>query len=136
MDVPEEADGKSLRELHDTLRNRMRSLESLGLKPDDNPSLSMVLLPIFDTKLPRELKEKWELELTKYETDEEDKEINIKKLFQFLEGHVLSTEAPDDTKIVYQNTKREMVETENPRIRMTKRICQLNPYLVPLITEI
>ena len=76
----------------------MRSLESLGLKPDDNPSLSMVLLPIFDTKLPRELKEKWELELTKYETEEEDKEINIKKFFQFLEGHVLSKEAPDDTK--------------------------------------
>ncbi|KAL9977652.1 hypothetical protein ACROYT_G015081 [Oculina patagonica] len=39
----------------------MRSLESLGLKPDDNPSLSMVLLPIFDTKLPCELKEKWEV---------------------------------------------------------------------------
>ena len=98
LDVPEKADGKSLRDLYDTLRNRMRSLESLGLKPDDNPSLSMVLLPIFDTKLPRELKEKWELELTKYETEEEDKEINIKKFFQFLEGHVLSKEAPDDTK--------------------------------------
>ena len=70
----------------------MRSLESLGLKPDDNPSLSMVLLPIFETKLPRELKEKWEVELTKYETEEEDKEINIEKLFQFLEGHVLSNE--------------------------------------------
>ena len=98
LDVPENADGKSLRDLYDTLRNRMRSLESLGLKPDDNPSLSMVLLPIFDTKLPRELKEKWELELTKYETEEEDKEINIKKFFQFWEGHVLSKEAPDDTK--------------------------------------
>ena len=38
------------------------------------------------------------MELTKYETEEEDKEINIKKFFQFLEGHVLSKEAPDDTK--------------------------------------
>ena len=98
LDVPEKADGKSLRDLYDTLRNRMRSLESLGLKPDDNPSLSMVLLPIFDTKLPRELKGKWELELTKYETEEEDKEINLKKFFQFLEGHVPSKEDPDDTK--------------------------------------
>ena len=59
----------------------MRSLESLGLKPDNNPSLSMVLFPIFDTKLPRELKEKWEFELTKYDDDEDDKEINIKKFF-------------------------------------------------------
>ena len=73
-------------------------MESLGLKPDDNPSLSMVLLPIFETKLLRELKEKWELELTKYETEEEDKKINIKKFFHFLEGHVLSKEAPDDVK--------------------------------------
>ncbi|XP_015772515.1 PREDICTED: uncharacterized protein LOC107350789 [Acropora digitifera] len=76
----------------------MRSLESLGLKPDNNPSLSMVLLPIFDTKLPRELKEKWEFELTKYDDDEDDKEINIKKFFRFLEGHVLSKEAHDDMK--------------------------------------
>ena len=77
LDIPEKADEKLLRELHDTLRNRMRSLESLGLKPDDNPSLSMVLLPIFETKLLRELKEKWELELTKFETEEEDKDINF-----------------------------------------------------------
>ena len=65
LEVPETAEGKAIRPLYDTLKNRMRSLESLGLKPDDNPSLSMVLLPIFDTKLPRELKEKWEFELTK-----------------------------------------------------------------------
>ena len=35
------------------------------------------------------------MELTKYETEEEDKEINIKKFFQFLEGHVLSKKDPD-----------------------------------------
>ena len=91
-------DGKSLRHLYDTLQNRIRSLESLGHKPDDNPSLFMVLLPIFDTKLPRELKEKWEFELTKYDDAEDDKEINIKKFFQFLEGHVLSKEAHDNIK--------------------------------------
>ena len=38
------------------------------------------------------------MELTKYETEEEDKEINIKTVFQFLEGHVLSKEAPDYVK--------------------------------------
>ena len=47
LDIPEKADGKLLRELYDTLQNRMRSLESLGLKSDDNPSLSMVLLPVY-----------------------------------------------------------------------------------------
>ena len=98
LDIPERADGKLLRELYDTLQNRLRRLESLGLKRDDNPSLSMVVLAIFEAKLPRELKEKWELELTKYETEEEDKEINIKKFFQFLECYVLSKGAPDDVK--------------------------------------
>ena len=81
LDVPAKADGKSLRHLCDTLRNRMKTLESPGLKPDDNPNLSMVLLPIFDTKLPRDLKEKWEFELTKYDDDEDDKDININKFF-------------------------------------------------------
>ena len=98
LDIPERVDGKLLTELYDTLQNRMRSLESLGLKPDDYPSLSMVLLSIFETKLPRELREKWEFKLTKYETEEEEKEINIKKFFQFLEDHMLSKEAPDDVK--------------------------------------
>ena len=47
LDIPEKSDGKLLRELYDTLRNRIRSLES---QPDDNPSLSIVLLPIFEKK--------------------------------------------------------------------------------------
>ena len=75
------ASGLLIREPYYTLRNRMRSLEPLGLKPDDNPNLCMVLLPIFERKLPRELQEKWELEVTNYETEEEDKEISIKKFF-------------------------------------------------------
>lgn len=85
LDVPENADGKSIRPLYDNLKNRMRSLESLGLKLDDNPSLSMVLLPIaiFYTKLPRELKEKWEFELTKCEKDDK---VNIKKFFPVPRG--------------------------------------------------
>lgn len=82
--VATKAYGKLFREFYDTLRNRIRSLGLIGLKFDDNPSLSMVLLPIFETKLSRELKEKWELELTKYETEEEDKDIDIKQFFQFL----------------------------------------------------
>ena len=40
LEIPEKTDGKLLRELYDALRNRMRSLESPGLKPDDHPSLS------------------------------------------------------------------------------------------------
>jgi len=105
--------------IYDTLWNRMKSLESLGLKPDDNPSLSMVLLR-------GELKEKWELELTKYETEEQNKEIYIKKFFQFLEGHVLSKEAP----------RRFEGCTKDLNIRMTKRRCLPNRWLVSLLVEV
>lgn len=51
----------SLRELHDTLKNRVRALDVWG----ENPRIhSRILLPIFETKLPSELSEKRELELT------------------------------------------------------------------------
>lgn len=63
----------------------------------------MVLLPTFDTRLPRELKEKWEFELTKCEKDDE---LSIKKFFQFLEGHVLSKEANEDLKSAMKKPRR------------------------------
>ena len=114
--VPVKTDGKSLRHLYDTLRNRMRKLESLGLNPDNNPNLSMVLLPIFDTRLPRELKEKWEFELTKYDDNEDDKEINIKKFFSFLECHVLSKEAHDDMKGSSPKPRKQFARETGSRI--------------------
>ena len=117
LDVAVKTDGKSLRHLYDTLQNRMRSLESLGLKPDNNPSLSMVLLPIFDMKLPRELKEKWEFELTKYDDDEDEKEINMKKFFRFLEGHVLIKEAHDDMKSSSPKPRKRFGRETGSRIR-------------------
>ena len=88
MDVPVKTDGKSLRHFYDTLQNRMRSLELVGLKPDNNPSLSMVLLPIFDPKLPSELKEMMKMTRTSIS----------RNFFRFLKGHVLSKEAHDDMK--------------------------------------
>ena len=38
VDVPEKTDGKYLRHCYDAVRNKMKSLRSLGLKPDDNPA--------------------------------------------------------------------------------------------------
>ena len=51
----------SLRDLHDTLKNRIRALQALGERPMTH---SCILLPIMETKLPPELSEKWELEIT------------------------------------------------------------------------
>ena len=77
---------ESLRELHDTLKNRIRALDALG----ENPMIhSCILLPIFETKLPPELSEKWELELT----DVKEESVNIEFFFKFLNKQVLSKEA-------------------------------------------
>ena len=76
---------ESLRELHDTLKNRIRALDALG----ENPMIhSCILLPIFETKLLPELSEKWELELT----DVKEESVNIEFFFKFLK-QVLSKEA-------------------------------------------
>ena len=77
---------ESIRELHDTLKNRIRALDALG----ENPMIhSCILLPIFETKLLPELSEKWELELT----DVKEESVNIEFFFKFLNKQVLSKEA-------------------------------------------
>ncbi len=52
----------------------------------------MVLLPIFETKLLRELREKWEFLVTKQDSKIKDS-IELVTFFEFLEGYVLSKEA-------------------------------------------
>ena len=52
----------------------------------------------------------------KYETEEEEKDINIKKFFQFLESHVLGKEAPNNVKDLLRacnQTSQETVEHLN-----------------------
>lgn len=63
---------QSLQDLHDTLKNWIRALEALGEKPMTH---SCILLPILETKLPPELSEKWELELTDINEESVDLEL-------------------------------------------------------------
>ena len=76
----------SLRDLHDTLKNRIRALEALGEKPMTH---SCILLPILEAKLPPELSEKWELELT----DIKEESVDLELFFKFLNKQVISNEA-------------------------------------------
>ncbi|PFX22472.1 Y-box factor-like [Stylophora pistillata] len=75
-----------LRDLHDTLKNRIRALEALGEKPTTH---SCILLPILETKLPPELSEKWKLELT----DTKEESVYLELFFKFLNKQVISKEA-------------------------------------------
>ena len=54
---PRSNEGVAMRDLHDTLKNRIRALQALGERPMTH---SCILLPIMETKLPPELSEKWE----------------------------------------------------------------------------
>ena len=77
---------ESLQDLHDTLKNRIRALEALGEKPMTH---SCILLLILETKLPPELSEKWELELT----DINKESVDLELFFKFLNKQVISKEA-------------------------------------------
>ena len=79
---------ESLRDLHDTLKNRIRALEALGEKLMTH---SCIILPILETKLPPELREKWELELADINCKEES--VDLELFFKFLNKQVISKEA-------------------------------------------
>ena len=111
LEVPDKVDAKTLRYLYDTLKNRVRSLESNGMRLDHNESLVMVFLPIFEMKLPGELREKWELELS----CNEDKEVNVDMFFQFLEKYVLSKEAREEIENADRRVKVKRVDKWNQR---------------------
>ena len=77
MDAKSAVSASALRDLYDTFMNRTRALEALG---EDPTSHGCILLPIFETKLPPQLLEKWELELADTQDDEKDLELFLKFL--------------------------------------------------------
>ena len=107
------AEVQSLRELHDTLTNRIRALGDFG----ENPMIhSCILLPIFETKLPPELSEKWELELT----DVKEESVNIEFFFKFLNKQLLSKEAGQSS----TNLTDEAVDHYQPSSMLRERFAQ------------
>ena len=95
LEMKEKANAASLRDLHDTLKNRIRALEGLGFKPEDNTHVQMILIPLLEMKLPQYLAEKWELELS----DIADEKITIDRFFRFLNRQVVSKEAGERSSI-------------------------------------
>ena len=98
FEVKDKAKAASLHQLHDTLQNRIRALEGLGLKPEDNNDVEMVLIPLLEMKLPQSLAENWELEIS----DIEDEEITIDLFFKFLNRQVMSKEAGERIQVESQ----------------------------------
>ena len=76
----------SLHELHHTLKHRIRALEGLNENPKEQ---TCILLPVFEMKLPPEISEKWELEIS----DMEDSLVDLDLFFKFLNKQVISKEA-------------------------------------------
>ena len=76
---------ESLRDLHDTLKNRIRTLEALGEKLMTH---SRIILSTLATTLPPELSEKWELALT----DIKEESVDLELFFKFLNKQVISKE--------------------------------------------
>lgn len=85
MDAKSTVSASSLRDLYSTLKNRNIALEALG---EDPVSHGCILLPIFESKLPPQLLEKWELELV----DTPEDGIDLELFFKFLNRQVVSKE--------------------------------------------
>ena len=89
IELKEKLNSASLRDLHDTLLNRIRALEALGFQPEDNTNVQMILIPLLQMKLPQYLAEKWELDIE----DVDEKAVTIDRFFKFLNKQVVSKEA-------------------------------------------
>ena len=95
LEMKEKVNTASLRDLHYILQNRIRALEGLSFKPEDNAHVQMILIPLLEMKLPQYLAEKWELDLS----DIADEKITIDRFFRFLNLQVVSKEAGEHSSI-------------------------------------
>ena len=59
-----------------------------------------ILVPILQSKLPPEIRRKWELKLSTLESEQDDLKITAEYLFEFLRSYIMSKEAVE--KIVPQ----------------------------------
>ena len=98
-----------LSQLHDTLQSRIRALEGLGFKPENNSDVQMILIPLLEMKLPQDLAERWEFEVS----DFDDTEITIDLLFKFLNRHVLSREAGERSQLESYCSKGDSNKHQN-----------------------
>ena len=57
LEMKEKVSAASLRDLQDTLQNRIRAPKGLGFKPEDNAHVQMILIPLLEMKLPQYLVE-------------------------------------------------------------------------------
>ena len=58
LEMKEKVNAASSHDLHDTLQNRIRALDGLGFKPEDNALVQMILILLLEMKLPQYLAEK------------------------------------------------------------------------------
>ena len=83
-------DATSMRKFYDEVIGHVRSVESMGGK-FNSETLAPVLVPLIVDKLPKEVVEKWELELNE-EKAKQDR-VEVKTLFTFLEQLIRAKES-------------------------------------------
>ena len=83
-------DATSMRKFYDEVIGHVRSVESMGEK-FNSETLAPVLVPLIVDKLPKEVVEKWELELNEEKAKQDCVEVKI--LFTFLEQLIRAKES-------------------------------------------
>ncbi|TRY81081.1 hypothetical protein TCAL_14472 [Tigriopus californicus] len=92
QEKPGASDFKALRAMRDTFCNRLTAIRSQKVEP----TVEMLLMPIMESKLPKEIREEWELKIT--QEIEKDEFATEKQFLAFLTAKVESKEAAVDMK--------------------------------------
>lgn len=92
IEKKDKVEARSLRNLYDVMVSRYRTLESYEPKLAE---AQRILVPILQSKLPDEIRRKWEFQLSMLENEEDDRKVTVEYLFNFLRSHVMSEEATE-----------------------------------------
>ncbi|TRY79457.1 hypothetical protein TCAL_13861, partial [Tigriopus californicus] len=116
QEKPMSSDTKSLRVMRDKFCNRLAAIRSHKVKP----TAEMVLLPIMESKLPKDIREEWELKISQ-EIDG-DGFATESQFISFLTAKVESKESAADCKIIDEpKDGRRSEPRDRPTFQSTRK---------------
>ncbi|XP_078357270.1 uncharacterized protein LOC144642154 [Oculina patagonica] len=115
-------DATSMRKFYDEVIVHVRSVESMGEK-FNSEKLAPVLVSLIVDKLPKEVVEKWELELNEEKTKQDC--VEVKTLFAFLEQLIRAKESSQPPSLDSKASSKE--NPGNREGRFKAEVCQKPP---------
>jgi len=110
-------DATSMRKFYDEVIGHVRSVESFGER-FNSETLAPVLVPLIIDKLPKEVVEKWELELNEEKAKQDC--VEVKTLFTFLEQLIRAKESSQPPSLDSKAPAKENLGNRENRFKFQK----------------